>query len=45
MVIRNGRVLENIPFDDQTQLRIYLESQAKLFIQQQVVSKEYKLVM
>lgn len=34
----------NRPFDDQTQLKIYLESQAKLFIQHQIISKEYKLV-
>ncbi|QAT61980.1 PIN domain protein [Acidilutibacter cellobiosedens] len=34
----------NRPFDDQTQLKIYLESQAKLFIQHKIISKEYKLV-
>ena len=34
----------NRPFDDQTQLKIYLESQAKLFIQHKIICKEYKLV-
>ncbi len=34
----------NRPFDDQTQLKIHLESQAKLFIQQQIISQEYGLV-
>ncbi|MDD2481843.1 MAG: hypothetical protein WCY24_06490 [Lutispora sp.] len=34
----------NIPFDDQTQLKIYLESQAKLFIQHQIISQKYKLI-
>lgn len=34
----------NRPFDDQTQLKIHLESQAKLFIQHKIISKEYKLV-
>lgn len=34
----------NRPFDDQTQLKIYLESQAKLFIQHKIISKEYKVV-
>ena len=34
----------NRPFDDQTQLPIYLESQAKLYIQHQILNKEYQLV-
>lgn len=34
----------NRPFDDQTQLTIYLESQAKLYIQYQIINKEYELV-
>ncbi len=34
----------NRPFDDQTQLSIYLETQAKLFVQQKIISKEYSLV-
>jgi len=34
----------NRPFDDQTQLTIFLESQAKLFIQQKVLYKKYSLV-
>ena len=34
----------NRPFDDQTQLKIHLESQAKLFIQHKIISKEYQLV-
>ena len=34
----------NRPFDDQTQLKIHLESQAKLFIQHKIICKEYKLV-
>jgi len=34
----------NRPFDDQTQLTIYLESQAKLYIQHQIINKEYELV-
>lgn len=34
----------NRPFDDQTQLKIYLESQAKLFIQHQIISQKYKLI-
>ena len=34
----------NRPFDDQTQLRISLESQAKLFIQQQIQSGHFGLL-
>jgi hypothetical protein len=34
----------NRPFDDQTQLKIYLDSQAKLHIQQQIVDRKYDLV-
>lgn len=34
----------NRPFDDQTQLTIYLESQAKLFIQQGILSGTFQLV-
>lgn len=34
----------NRPFDDQTQLTIYLESQAKLYIQHQIINKEHELV-
>ncbi|NLN83632.1 MAG: type II toxin-antitoxin system VapC family toxin [Firmicutes bacterium] len=34
----------NRPFDDQTQLKINLESQAKLFIQKQITLKKYDLV-
>lgn len=34
----------NRPFDDQTQLKVNLESQAKLFIQKQITLKEYDLV-
>lgn len=34
----------NRPFDDQTQLKIHLESQAKLFIQHKIISKEHQLV-
>ena len=34
----------NRPFDDQTQLTIFLESQARLFIQQKVLYKKYSLV-
>ena len=33
----------NRPFDDQTQLRISLESQAKLFIQQEILSGRFTL--
>ena len=34
----------NRPFDDQTQLKISLESQAKLFIQQGIQSGRFKLL-
>lgn len=34
----------NRPFDDQTQLKIKLETDAKLFVQQQVLQKKYQLV-
>lgn len=34
----------NRPFDDQTQLKIRLETEAKLFVQQQILSGEYDLV-
>lgn len=34
----------NRPFDDQSQLKIHLESQAKLFIQHKILSKKYELV-
>lgn len=34
----------NRPFDDQTQLTIYLESQAKLFIQHGILSGTFQLV-
>ena len=34
----------NRPFDDQTQLKINLESQAKLYIQQRILDGEYNLV-
>lgn len=34
----------NRPFDDQTQLKIHLESQAKLFIQQGLLSGTFQLV-
>ncbi len=34
----------NRPFGDQTQLSIYLETQAKLFVQQKILNKEYSLV-
>lgn len=34
----------NRPYDDQTQLRIYLEAQAKLFIQKQIVDGNLDLV-
>ena len=33
----------NRPYDDQTQLRINLETQAKLFIQQQILEGRYEL--
>ena len=35
----------NRPYDDQTQLRIELETKAKLFIQQQIVDKELEMVI
>ena len=34
----------NRPYDDQTQLRIELETKAKLHIQQQIIEKKLKLV-
>lgn len=34
----------NRPFDDQTQLRIRLETEAKLFIQARILEGKYKLV-
>ena len=34
----------NRPFDDQSQIRISLETQAKLYIQQLIISKELHLV-
>ena len=34
----------NRPFDDQTQLKIKLETDAKLFVQQQILVGEYQLV-
>lgn len=34
----------NRPFDDQTQLKISFESQAKLFVQQEILSGHFKLL-
>lgn len=34
----------NRPFDNQTQVKIYLETQAKLFIQQEILDEHYELV-
>ena len=34
----------NRPYDDQQQMRVYLETQAKLYIQQLIVEKKLKLV-
>jgi len=34
----------NRPFDDQSQIKIHLETQAKLYIQQQIKSKNLELV-
>ena len=34
----------NRPFDNQAQLKIKLETDAKLFVQQQILAGEYKLV-
>lgn len=34
----------NRPFDDQSQLRISLETQAKLFIQREILSKRFDLL-
>jgi hypothetical protein len=34
----------NRPFDDQKQLKIKLETEAKLFIQQGILSGDYELV-
>jgi predicted nucleic acid-binding protein len=33
----------NRPYDDQTQIKILFETEAKLFIQQQILSKNYEL--
>lgn len=34
----------NRPFDNQNQLKIHLESQAKLYVQQKILDKEYSLI-
>ncbi len=34
----------NRPFDDQSQLKIYLETQAKLAIQEKILAGEYQLI-
>ena len=34
----------NRPFDDQRQIRIFLEAQAKIYIQQLIINKKLKLV-
>lgn len=34
----------NRPFDNQEQLKIYLETQAKLILQEKILTKEYELV-
>ena len=34
----------NRPFDDQSQLRISLETQAKLYIQQEILSEQFSLL-
>ena len=34
----------NRPFDDQKQIKIHLETEAKLFIQQKILEGEYELV-
>lgn len=34
----------NRPFDDQTQLKIHLETQAKLYVQQQIINGEFGFV-
>lgn len=34
----------NRPFDDQTQLKIHLETQAKLYVQQKILNGEFSLV-
>lgn len=34
----------NRPFDNQNQLKIYLESQAKLYVQHKILEREYNLV-
>jgi len=34
----------NRPFDDQTQVKIFLETQAKLFIQQGIMDRQYEFV-
>jgi len=35
----------NRPFDDQSQLQISLETQAKLFVQQEILSGKYELLL
>ena len=35
----------NRPFDDQSQLQISLETQAKLFVQQEILSGKYELLI
>lgn len=34
----------NRPYDDQSHVRIYLETQAKLYIQQQILNGQYALI-
>lgn len=34
----------NRPFDDQTQLKIHLEAQAKLYVQQKILNNDFDLV-
>jgi predicted nucleic acid-binding protein len=34
----------NRPFDDQTQLKVHLETEAKLFVQQEIINGKYELV-
>jgi hypothetical protein len=34
----------NRPFDNQNQLKVYLETQAKLAIQEKIIAGEYELV-
>jgi len=33
----------NRPFDDQSQIKIFIETQAKLYIQEKILQKKYKL--